>query len=63
MAIEVRTKVARNRAAEGARQINSIRGDLDWIVMKALEKDRTRHCATAARVWLFREINRRKGGE
>jgi hypothetical protein len=31
----------------GANLINEMRGDLDWIVMKALEKDRTRRYATA----------------
>src|SRR5438445_1868585 len=34
--------VARSQAAEPPRLVHFIRGDLDWIVMKALEKDRTR---------------------
>jgi len=34
MAVEVRTKVARNRAAEGAKLVSSIRGDLDWSLRK-----------------------------
>ncbi len=39
--------VARQRQAEPARLTSLIRGDLDWIVMKALEKDRTRRYETA----------------
>lgn len=39
--------VARHRQAEPARLATLIRGDLDWIVMKALEKDRTRRYETA----------------
>ena len=33
---------AQNRATEPAQLISQLRGDLDWIVMKALEKDRDR---------------------
>jgi serine/threonine protein kinase/WD40 repeat protein len=39
--------VANQRGAEPLRLINIIRRDLDWIVMKALEKDRTRRYDTA----------------
>lgn len=39
--------VARHRKAEPQTLIRSVRGDLDWIVMKALEKDRARRYATA----------------
>ena len=39
--------VAKHRQAEPARLASLIRGDLDWIVMKALEKDRTRRYETA----------------
>lgn len=43
---QVQTVADRHRAE--ARQLTqSIRGDLDWIVMKAMEKDRTRRYATA----------------
>ena len=35
------------RQAEPPRLLSLLRGDLDWIVMKALEKDRTRRYATA----------------
>ncbi len=33
---------ARNRRTEPARLASQLKGDLDWIAMKALEKDRTR---------------------
>ena len=39
--------VATNRATEPSKLGRLIRGDLDWIVMKALEKDRTRRYETA----------------
>ncbi|MCW1922839.1 tetratricopeptide repeat protein [Luteolibacter arcticus] len=38
--------VAKHHAAEVPKLIREMRGDLDWIVMKALEKDRTRRYAT-----------------
>jgi len=41
------TVVAKHRNAEPPRLIHLMRGDLDWIVMKALEKDRTRRYETA----------------
>jgi serine/threonine protein kinase/tetratricopeptide (TPR) repeat protein len=41
------TTVAQHRKAEPPRLIRSISGDLDWIAMKALEKDRTRRYETA----------------
>jgi eukaryotic-like serine/threonine-protein kinase len=37
---------ARNRRSEPARLASQLRGDLDWIAMKALEKDRTRRYAS-----------------
>ena len=43
----VLTTVAKRRKAEPSRLIRAVRGDLDWIVMKALEKDRTRRYETA----------------
>ena len=39
--------VAGHRGAEPLKLVCLIRGDLDWIVMKALEKDRTRRFETA----------------
>ena len=41
------TATARHRHAEPPRLISQLRGDLDWIVMKALEKDRKRRYETA----------------
>lgn len=41
------TAVATRHGAEAPKLIHLIRGDLDWIVMKALEKDRTRRYETA----------------
>src|SRR5206468_4448546 len=40
--------VAARRRTEPARLTRDVRGDLDWIVMKALEKDRTRRYETAS---------------
>ncbi|MGC9944385.1 MAG: serine/threonine-protein kinase [Verrucomicrobiota bacterium] len=41
------TEIAKRRKAEPPRLIHLLRGDLDWIVMKALEKDRGRRYETA----------------
>jgi len=41
------TTTAKHRASEPPRLIHQVRGDLDWIVMKCLEKDRTRRYDTA----------------
>jgi serine/threonine protein kinase/Tfp pilus assembly protein PilF len=41
------TTVSQHRRAEPPKLIRELRGDLDWIVMKALEKDRTRRYPTA----------------
>ncbi len=38
---------AQNRRTEPGRLASQLRGDLDWITMRALEKDRTRRYATA----------------
>ncbi len=40
--------IAANRRLEPVRLAGTIRGDLDWIVMKALEKDRVRRYDTAS---------------
>jgi len=40
-------KVARDRRCEPAALMRLIRGDLDWIVLKAIEKDRERRYETA----------------
>lgn len=41
------TTTARHRNSDGVRLQSQLRGDLDWIVMKAIEKDRTRRYETA----------------
>ena len=48
--------VAASRQTEPLRLTRMVRGDLDWIVMKALEKDRTRRYETASA--LARDIER-----
>jgi serine/threonine protein kinase len=40
-------EVARSRHAEPVKLISLLRGDLDWIVIRALEKDRNRRYQTA----------------
>jgi WD40 repeat protein/serine/threonine protein kinase len=40
--------IAKDRQAEAPDLIYRVRGDLDWIVMKCLEKDRTRRYETAS---------------
>jgi eukaryotic-like serine/threonine-protein kinase len=42
------TTVAKQRHAPPPKLIHIVKGDLDWIVMKALEKDRTRRYETAS---------------
>ena len=42
-----RTTTARHRQTDPPKLIHLVRGDLDWIVMKSLEKDRTRRYETA----------------
>jgi eukaryotic-like serine/threonine-protein kinase len=41
------TEIAKQRTAEPTKLPGLFRGELDWIVMKALEKDRNRRYATA----------------
>jgi serine/threonine protein kinase len=43
-----RTTTAKRRAVEAPKLISLLRGDLDWIVMKCLEKDRARRFETAS---------------
>jgi len=42
-----RTTTARCRGLDAPKLVHLLRGDLDWIVMKCLEKDRTRRYETA----------------
>ena len=53
--------VARQRQVEALKLVNLVRGDLDWIVMKCLEKDRTRRYA--ATYGLARDIERHLANE
>ncbi len=55
------TTVASHRQAEPGRLGTLLRGDLDWIVMKCLEKDRTRRYETAN--GLAADIRRHLGNE
>ena len=55
------TTTAENRHAEPPKLITLLRGDLDWIVMKALEKDRRRRYETAN--GLAMDIQRYLGSE
>lgn len=41
------TTAAKRRSVDNAKLLSQLRGDLDWIVMKCLEKDRTRRYDTA----------------
>jgi len=50
------TKTARRLQVEAPRLVSQLRGDLDWIVLKCLEKDRTRRYATA--IGLAEDIER-----
>ncbi|WP_206026342.1 tetratricopeptide repeat protein [Roseimicrobium sp. ORNL1] len=47
MTQEKLSSVAQKRGSEPPKLIHAIRGDLDWIVMKCLEKDRARRYETA----------------
>ena len=47
LGVEEQTAIAKRRHAELPKLLGLIRGDLDWIVMKTLEKDRTRRYETA----------------
>jgi WD40 repeat protein/serine/threonine protein kinase len=55
------TTTAKHRQTDAPKLIHLVRGDLDWIVMKCLEKDRTRRYETAT--GLARDIERHLGNE
>jgi eukaryotic-like serine/threonine-protein kinase len=46
-AIQIGAEAAGRRQSQPGKLASQIRGDLDWIALKALEKDRTRRYATA----------------
>jgi eukaryotic-like serine/threonine-protein kinase len=56
LSAEELTLTAERRGTEPPKLIHMVRGDLDWIVMKCLEKDRTRRYESAA--GLARDIER-----
>jgi serine/threonine protein kinase len=53
--------ISAQRQTEPSRLARLIRGDLDWIVMKALEKDRSRRYETASS--LARDVERHLAGD
>ena len=53
--------IARHRKADPPQLIHTVRGDLDWIVMKAMEKDRARRYETT--VGLALDIRRHLNNE
>jgi serine/threonine protein kinase len=55
------TQTAETRKAEPSRLVSLLQGDLDWIVMKALEKDRARRYETAN--GLAMDVQRHLGNE
>jgi WD40 repeat protein len=55
------TSTAQRRQTDAPKLIHLVRGDLDWIVMKCLEKDRTRRYETAN--GLTRDIERHLNNE
>jgi serine/threonine protein kinase len=55
------TTVAARRGADPKKLPRTIRGELDWIVMRCLEKDRTRRYDTATGLW--RDVRRYLDGE
>jgi len=55
------TTVARHRQSDAPKLVHLVRGDLDWIVMKALEKDRSRRYETAN--GLAMDLRRHLGNE
>ena len=61
MEVAERTTIAKHRQAEPAALSRLMRGDLDWIVMKCLEKNRSRRYETASA--LAQDIERHLGNE
>jgi serine/threonine protein kinase/Flp pilus assembly protein TadD len=55
------TTTAKRRGVDVSRLVSALRGDLDWIVMKCLEKDRARRYETAN--GLARDIERHLSNE
>jgi tetratricopeptide (TPR) repeat protein len=55
------TTVSSQRGAKPPKLIRDVRGDLDWVVMKAMEKDRARRYPTSSE--LAMDVERYLGGE
>ena len=55
------TSTARRRSADSSKLLHQLKGDLDWIVMKCLEKDRARRYETAN--GLAADLKRHLGNE
>jgi len=55
------TTTAKRRSADSSKLLHQLKGDLDWIVMKCLEKDRTRRYDTAN--GLARDLQRHLANE
>jgi WD40 repeat protein len=55
------TTTAKRRSADTAKLLHQVKGDLDWIVMKCLEKDRSRRYETAT--GLAADLKRHLEGE
>jgi serine/threonine protein kinase len=55
------SQIAANRSIEPARLARTLRGELDWITLKALEKDRSRRYETA--YGLARDVERYLSGD
>jgi len=58
---EASSDVAQRHDSDPKTLLRELRGDLDWIAMKALEKDRTRRYATASE--LAAEVRRYRDGD
>jgi serine/threonine protein kinase len=58
---EESTTTAKRRSADRSKLVHQLQGDLDWIVMKCLEKDRTRRYGTAN--GLAMDLERHLGNE
>jgi eukaryotic-like serine/threonine-protein kinase len=58
---ETSTAIAEKRSTDARQLANLLRGDLDWITLKALEKDRARRYGTPSEV--AADINRYLGNE
>jgi serine/threonine protein kinase len=58
---DTRRLIAERRRTEAATLYKQLKGDLDWITMKAMEKDRTRRYSTATELAV--DIERHLGNE